>query len=111
MNGLLQARKKRTSTRSELFLKPLCAIAAITRPSLASVDVAAFAAIMCILYLGQFEELFPIGPFFLEGGGTITNLYPSCLSSGQLPRYLHVPEVLTFGDGPFAESTALDGFK
>jgi hypothetical protein len=78
------------------------------RPRLAAIEIVALAPVMCVLHFVQLEELLPIRPFFFERRRAITNLNPSNFRPNQLPRLAHVPEILSFGNGPLAQGPAFN---
>lgn len=73
--------------------------------------VAAFAAVVRVLNFDQVEEFFPIRAFFLKRNRAIADFNPAGFAFRQEPGFAHVPQVLAFGDGPFAQGAVLYRFQ
>jgi hypothetical protein len=80
-------------------------------PGFFSVLVAAAAAVMGVLNLGEIEVLLPVGTLFLKGAGAVADLDPSRGSIGKEARVLHVAKIFAFSDGALAESFVGDRLK
>jgi len=84
------------------------AVASAASPGFGSILVTAFAAIMCVLYPGKVEVLFPIRTLFLERSRAVADFNPT----GGLIRgeagVTHVAKVLALRDRAMAESFGLN---
>jgi hypothetical protein len=64
-----------------------------------------------VLHFREIEKFFPVRTLFLQGRRAVADLYPAhCLVVAE-PRFLHVAQVLAFGDGALPERFFLDGLK
>jgi len=64
-----------------------------------------------ILHACKFEVFFPVGFFFLQWRGAITNFNPASGLVRTEPGILHVPEILALSDRPLTQRLLLDGFE
>ena len=95
----------------QFLLQARGTIAVAAGPGLASVFVAALAAVMRILHSRELEVFFPVRTFFLQRRRAITHFDPSHRLVGAEPRFIHIAQIFAFGYGAFTERFALNGLK
>jgi hypothetical protein len=86
------------------------AIAILTRPALLTIKVTAAASGVCILNLQEFEILFPVRTLLRQGSRAVTHFDPLNGAIIELPRFLHIPEVLVARHGAPTESALFNCF-
>ncbi len=66
---------------------------------------------MRVLYAHQVEVFFPVRTFFLQRCRTVANLDPTCGLVRAKPGVVHVTQIFTLRNGPFAEGFVFDGLQ
>ena len=82
----------------KFLLELVGAIAVVAGPELGAVLVAAFTAIVGVLYAGEVEIFFPVGTLFLKRRRAIADFDPARRLIVTESRVVHVAEIFTLGN-------------
>ena len=80
----------------------------LRRPRFRAVLVAAFAAVVRVLHFHQIKIFFPMRPLLQKRGGAIAHLHPAHRLVRGHPRFIHVPQIFTFGNRALPQRAAFD---